>query len=113
MPPAPFKKAWLPFNLWEFRFYSNDHPKEVGLNNCVKLRQFALEDEWHTYLRLDFLSTDDMLYFRDLVTPYCLISWPEISKDFQVIGRLGVGSQASVDHYRRRSNEKANDVMKS
>jgi hypothetical protein len=39
------------------------------------------------------------------VTPYCLIAWPELNKDFKVLGRLGNGSQATVDHYMRRVNE--------
>jgi hypothetical protein len=70
----------------------------------VQLRPFSFEDVWSGYLSLHFCSRDDMDYFRELVTPYCLISWPEINKELQIIGRLGIGSQASVDHYMRRGN---------
>jgi hypothetical protein len=69
------------------------------------MRQLNVQETWDSFLQLDFESNEDVQYFREEVTPYCLIAWPELNKDFKVLGRLGNGSQATVDHYMRRVND--------
>jgi hypothetical protein len=72
---------------------AGDHPKEpAGLDRVAKMRRFSFEEDWSVYIRFDFMSDEDHQYFREMVTPYCMIAWPELNKDFQVLGRLGVGS---------------------
>ena len=37
-----------------------------------------------------------------MIIPFCLILYPEINDDFNFIDRIGTGSQATVDLYKKK-----------
>lgn len=66
------------------------------------MRPFTNESEWTSFYELKFKTVEDFIILKALLLPICAIVDPPVTEDYTYLNSIGAGSQATVDHYKRK-----------